>query len=44
MPIFGQRGLIAKDQLCNSLLHNWNSQIERLAGNEYLSRSRESAA
>ena len=25
MPIFGQRGLIAKDQLCNSLLHNWNS-------------------
>jgi hypothetical protein len=25
MPIFGQRGLIAQDQLCNSLLHNWNS-------------------
>jgi hypothetical protein len=25
MPIFGQRGLIAHDQLCNSLLHNWNS-------------------
>jgi hypothetical protein len=24
MPIFGQRGLIAQDQLCNSLLHNWH--------------------
>src|SRR3984957_16819231 len=25
MPIFGQRGLIAQDQLCNSLLLNWNA-------------------
>jgi hypothetical protein len=32
MPIFGQRGLIAQDQLCNSLLRNWHLALDREAG------------
>jgi len=31
MRTFGQHGLIGQDQLCNSLLHNWNS-ADREAG------------